>query len=558
MRLFFLTLATAAAADLTGKAYTKGERVPLLVDSLVSDDFGVISYYDLPFCTPPEGIHDIPQHIVEILLGHKLQNSPYEIFMRQEETCKVLCAQNDTNEWAIAKTAVQREFRARYFTEEGLPALPGPSGYFGTPIGTTDENGTATIRHHLSITLMYYPKNNDSAYIVGLRVEASPFACNDTWSYEVHWEESKIRWASRLDAYADGKQVDMTSVIYSMFLVAALLLSVSGILTRTVRRDLLTPEENEEEDSPIAWKNLGHDVFRPVSNSIAFADIIGSGTFLLILTITVLAMGAFSIMFIADRGWFFGPILLWVVIAAFLGGTCTGLVYQSASLRKDKGNLTNLNLAYMTGHLSVVPLVILMTLREEKATDFFALLAIWLSILLPPMFLGVRWGNRERSPPLPFSEIPRQIPLSRPIARLGFAMFYTGLCTCFVFLVQLYHVLNSLWYGHVIVTLAFVLLTFLLTLMTASLSTIVFCYLHLQEEDYRWRWRSVFTSGSGAICMFISCCLWAGIHVHEESRATFLVYSLVFSCIFFLCTSVVGYCATSLFVHYIYAQIKLD
>ena len=87
-------LAPAAGFYLPGvapKDYATGDRVALKVNSLTSVETHLpYEYYKLPFCAPPE-IQEFAENIGELLTGNKLENSPYELFMNQNEHCKVLC-----------------------------------------------------------------------------------------------------------------------------------------------------------------------------------------------------------------------------------------------------------------------------------------------------------------------------------------------------------------------------------------------------------------------------------------------------------------------------------
>lgn len=60
------------------KEYVDGETVPLKVNKLVSSKTQLpYTYYSLPFCTPKEGVLDMAENLGEILLGDKIENSPY-------------------------------------------------------------------------------------------------------------------------------------------------------------------------------------------------------------------------------------------------------------------------------------------------------------------------------------------------------------------------------------------------------------------------------------------------------------------------------------------------
>lgn len=54
-------------------------------------------FYSLPFCAPTE-IIDAAENLGEVLTGDDIQNSAYEIYMRQTDACKILCKKTYTEE----------------------------------------------------------------------------------------------------------------------------------------------------------------------------------------------------------------------------------------------------------------------------------------------------------------------------------------------------------------------------------------------------------------------------------------------------------------------------
>lgn len=49
-------------------------------------------YYSFPFCHPPNGVHHYGENLGEFLTGDRIENSPYEIQMKVDQSCTVLCA----------------------------------------------------------------------------------------------------------------------------------------------------------------------------------------------------------------------------------------------------------------------------------------------------------------------------------------------------------------------------------------------------------------------------------------------------------------------------------
>lgn len=49
-------------------------------------------YYTFPFCRPSAGVHHYGENLGEFLTGDRIENSPYDIGMKEDKACKVLCS----------------------------------------------------------------------------------------------------------------------------------------------------------------------------------------------------------------------------------------------------------------------------------------------------------------------------------------------------------------------------------------------------------------------------------------------------------------------------------
>ncbi|KAL0345476.1 UNVERIFIED_CONTAM: Transmembrane 9 superfamily member 11 [Sesamum radiatum] len=67
--------------------YAVGDYLNVKVNSLTSIDTEMpFSYYSLPFCQPKEGIKDSAENLGELLMGDRIENSPYRFKMYTNET----------------------------------------------------------------------------------------------------------------------------------------------------------------------------------------------------------------------------------------------------------------------------------------------------------------------------------------------------------------------------------------------------------------------------------------------------------------------------------------
>lgn len=98
------------------------------------------------------------------------------------------------------------------------------------------------------------------------------------YTYDVYWQISDIKWASRWDSYLrmPGGKVHWFSIMNSMLIVLVMATLVAMILIRTVRRDLAKYEQLMVDGSvdmkdESGWKLLTGDAFRAPRNSKALA-----------------------------------------------------------------------------------------------------------------------------------------------------------------------------------------------------------------------------------------------------------------------------------------------
>ncbi len=100
------------------------------------------------------------------------------------------------------------------------------------------------------------------------------------YTYDVYWQDSKIKWASRWDAYLrmPGGRVHWFSIVNSLLVVLVMASIVALILIRTVRRDLAKYEQlvmdganSADLKDEAGWKLLTGDVFRAPANSKSLA-----------------------------------------------------------------------------------------------------------------------------------------------------------------------------------------------------------------------------------------------------------------------------------------------
>ncbi|XP_044722067.1 endomembrane protein 70 domain-containing protein [Hirsutella rhossiliensis] len=122
------------------KSYKQGDRVPLLVNKVYSDNTQLqYAYYDLPFVCPPTGQHkasggllsgqSIPLNLGEVLRGDRIVTSDLTLDMGKDKACTPLCTKN------LSRSDVRRAremVRDGYVTEWIVDNLPGATSFVTT------------------------------------------------------------------------------------------------------------------------------------------------------------------------------------------------------------------------------------------------------------------------------------------------------------------------------------------------------------------------------------------------------------------------------------------
>jgi len=127
--------------------------------------------------------------------------------------------------------------------------------------------------------------------------------------------------------------------------------------------------------------------------------------------------------------------------------------------------------------------------------------------------------------------------------------------------IELYFIMNSIWFNRIYYVFGFLALVFFILVLTCCEVTILMCYFHLCSEEYRWWWRSFFTSGCAALYVLLYSIIYYSYRLNMNDPVSFILYfswTTVFSLLFFFVTGAVGFLASLWFVKKIYSAIKID
>ncbi|XP_051149425.1 transmembrane 9 superfamily member 9-like [Andrographis paniculata] len=622
--MLFLFINAAQCFYLPGVApqdFFKGDPLRVKVNKLSSVKTQLpYSYYSLAYCTP-QTIVDSAENLGEVLRGDRIENSPYEFKMREPQMCNVVCnAKLNANEVKEFKEKIDDEYQVNMILDNLPLVMPfkGPNMdtliyQHGFPVGWKGQYGQTEkylIHNHLAFTVKYHKDiETDAARIVGFEVK--PFSVKHEYegdwnektrlttcdphakktvtssespqevdenteiifTYDVEFQESNIKWASRWDTYlymAD-EQIHWFSIVNSLMIVLFLSGMVAMIMLRTLYRDiskynqLETQEEAQEETG---WKLVHGDVFRPPANSDLLCVYVGTGVQFSGMMLVTMIFAALGFLSPSNRGGLMtAMLLLWVLMGLFAG-------YSSSRLYKtfkgsDWKKLT-LQTAFMFPAIVFAIFFVLNALiwgeKSSGAVPFgtmFVLVLMWFGISVPLVFVGSYIGFKKPAMEFPVktNKIPRQIPEQAWYMHPIFSILIGGILPFGAVFIELFFILTSIWLHQFYYLFGFLFLVFIILVVTCAEITVVLCYFQLCSEDYLWWWRSYLTSGSSALYLFLYAVFYFFTKLNitkPVSGIMYFGYMLIGSYAFFVLTGTIGFFACFWFTRLIYSSVKID
>ncbi|KAI3691000.1 hypothetical protein L2E82_49213 [Cichorium intybus] len=155
--------------------YYVGDHLSVKVNSLTSIDTEIpYGYYTLPFCKPPEGIKDSAENLGELLMGDRIENSPYRFNMYKNESEIFLCETNplSSNEFKMLKKRIDEIYQVN-LNLDNLPAIRymEKDGFFlrwtGFPVGIKAKDSYYVFNHLKFTVLVHRYEHNNVAGVIG-------------------------------------------------------------------------------------------------------------------------------------------------------------------------------------------------------------------------------------------------------------------------------------------------------------------------------------------------------------------------------------------------------
>lgn len=649
-----LALVRVRAFYLPGVAptdYEENDKVPLLVNSLTPAYYAGMShglrsmvsydYYIYPFhfCRPQDGPKKQSESLGSILFGDRIFNSPFELYMLKDESCKYLCTSNYTaRDVEFVTMRVWQGYNQNWFID-GLPAAqkieidddkvyytPGDDGeVYYTPRGDgkvyytpgfslgsvrfddidqsdQSQGPVVELNNHFDIKVEYHKTRQGQYRVVGVIINpasrnnkkpddgAEP-VCNVSdpvvfdenadpknvlevsFTYSVSWTESPTVWATRWDRYLYimSPKIHWFSLVNSMVVVVLLVGIVVTILLRALRKDIaryneIGLSEDIQEDS--GWKLVHGDVFRSPKNKMLFSVFLGSGAQLFAMAGVTLLFALLGFLSPSNRGALTTAMILLCAFFGAIGGYVSAIAYKTFGGESWKLNLilTPLVVPGIVFGVFFILNFLLIFAGGSGAVPLGTMVAtvlIWFVISVPLSIFGGFLGFKKGAiaAPVRTNQIPRQIPIQPRYLQRVPSVLLAGVLPFVAIFVELYFILNSIWFHRVYYMFGFLFVCFGLMMMTAAAVSVLLVYFQLCAENYHWQWKSFVLSGASAFYVFLYSLIYLFTKLSLSdftSVALYLGYSLLISFVVFIITGTVGFICTYFFVRKIYASIKID
>nr|XP_043623844.1 transmembrane 9 superfamily member 11-like [Erigeron canadensis] len=143
--------------------YIVGDTLSVKVNSLTSIDTEIpYSYYSLPFCQPIEGVKDSAENLGELLMGDRIENSPYKFKMHTNESEIFLCQTKplSSDEFKLLSTRIDEMYQVNVILDN-LPAIRYTKRdeflvrWTGYPLGIKVQD-TYYVFNHLKFTVLVH------------------------------------------------------------------------------------------------------------------------------------------------------------------------------------------------------------------------------------------------------------------------------------------------------------------------------------------------------------------------------------------------------------------
>ncbi|XP_050133587.1 transmembrane 9 superfamily member 12-like [Malus sylvestris] len=599
------------------------------------------SYYSLPYCKPPGGIKKSAENLGELLMGDEIETSAYLFKMNMNETLYVCTTTPLTKHDVKLLKQRTRDLYQVNMILDNLPAMryAYQNGvkirWTGFPVGYTPPNGKEDyIINHLKFTVLIHEYEGSGVQIMGtgeegmgviseadkkkasgfeiVGFEVKPYSIKYdpeamkkkamyekiqpvnfptvveksqiireqekvSFTYEVEFVKSDIRWPSRWDAYLkmEGARVHWFSILNSLMVILFLAGIVFVIFLRTARRDLTRYEQLDEEpqaqmnEELYGWKLVVGDVFREPDSPKLLCVMVGDGVQITGMAVVTIIFAAFGFMSPASRGMLLtGMIILYLFLGIIAGYVAVRMWITIKGTSEGWRSVSWSVACFFPGIVIVIRTILNFILWGSKSTGalpislYVILISLWFCISVPLTLLGGFLGTRAEpiSYPVRTNQIPREIPARKYPSWL--LVLGAGTLPFGTLFIELFFILSSIWLGRFYYVFGFLFIVLMLLVIVCAEVSVVLTYMHLCVEDWRWWWKAFFASGSASFYVFLYSINYLVFDLRGLSGLAsvilYLGYSLIMATAIMLSTGTIGFLMSFYFVHYLCSSVKIN
>ncbi|KAA0063550.1 hypothetical protein IC582_011827 [Cucumis melo] len=155
--------------------YVVGDLLSVKVNSLTSIETELpFGYYSLPFCKPSEGVKDSAENLGELLMGDRIENSPYQFKMFTNQTDIFMCSSDPltSDQFKIMKERIDEMYQVNLILDN-LPAIryTQKEGYVlrwtGYPVGVKVKDAYYVFNHLKFKVLVHKYEEANMARVMG-------------------------------------------------------------------------------------------------------------------------------------------------------------------------------------------------------------------------------------------------------------------------------------------------------------------------------------------------------------------------------------------------------